>query len=196
MNYDFDNEFDLLSIVKPSRVFGLVGTRGSGKTNLATAIAKEFSDSGFSIWSNYHLIDIPFKKLTKEIMLTLPPELTNAVILIDEIHVWADAYRFWSKTSNALTMLITQLRKRKIIFIYTTQYEEQIAKRIRKGTDYLITCFQMNRNLEFAHLPEGYLNLYVLDVQDPYATPVKIAFDGRDYFKYYDTDEVITDEGI
>lgn len=124
--------------------------------------------------------------MTLKEMAELPDELTNAVVLMDELHVGADSYDFMKSSSKAFYMFATQLRKRKVNWYYTTQIFTQVAKRIRMQTDYLITM----ENTRKEHL----FNVHVYDrrkvenINDPIN---QFKFDGSDYFSEYDTDEVI-----
>lgn len=124
--------------------------------------------------------------MTLKEMAELPEELTNAVVLMDELHVGADSYDFMKSSSKAFYMFATQLRKRKVNWYYTTQIFTQVAKRIRMQTDYLITM----ENTKKEHLFK--VNIYdrrkVENVNDPIN---HFTFDGTDYFEEYNTDEVI-----
>lgn len=151
-----------------------------------TFLATKYHKEGKKIYSNYHLKNIPYKSMTLKEMAELPDELTNAVVLMDELHVGADSYDFMKSSSKAFYMFATQLRKRKVNWYYTTQIFTQVAKRIRMQTDYLITM----ENTRKEHL----FNVHVYDrrkvenINDPIN---QFKFDGSDYFSEYDTDEVI-----
>lgn len=167
-------------------ITAIVGNRGSGKTCFMTFLALKYHAEGKAIYSNYHLHNIPYKPMTLKEMAELPEELTNAVVLMDELHVGADSYDFMKSSSKAFYMFATQLRKRKVNWYYTTQIFTQVAKRIRMQTDYLITM----ENTKKEHL----FNVHIYDrrkvenVNDPIN---RFTFDGTAYFSEYDTDEVI-----
>lgn len=151
-----------------------------------TYLAKKYHEEGKAIYSNYHLINIPYKPMTLKEMSELPEELNNAVVLMDELHVGADSYDFMKSSSKAFYMFATQLRKRKVNWYYTTQIFTQVAKRIRMQTDYLITM----ENTKKEHM----FNVHIYDrrklenINDPIN---QFTFDGTAYFSEYDTDEVI-----
>jgi hypothetical protein len=151
-----------------------------------TFLATQYHKEGRKIYSNYHLKNIPYKSMTLKEMSELPDELTNAVILMDELHVGADSYDFMKSSSKAFYMFATQLRKRKVNWYYTTQIFTQVAKRIRMQTDYLITM--ENTTKENLFKTTVYDRRKEYDLNEPIQ---QFLFDGIDYFKEYDTDEVI-----
>lgn len=151
-----------------------------------TFLATQYHKEGRKIYSNYHLKNIPYKSMTLKEMSELPDELTNAVVLMDELHVGADSYDFMKSSSKAFYMFATQLRKRKVNWYYTTQIFTQVAKRIRMQTDYLITLENTKKESLFK------ATVYDRRKQQEINEPVQqFLFDGEIYFKEYDTDEVI-----
>jgi hypothetical protein len=89
-------------------------------------------------------------------------------------------------SSKAFYMFATQLRKRKVNWYYTTQIFTQVAKRIRMQTDYLITL--ENTKKETLYKATVYDRRKEYDLNEPIQ---QFLFDGSQYFKEYDTDEVI-----
>ena len=167
-------------------ITAIIGNRGSGKTCFMTFLATQYHKEGRKIYSNYHLKNIPYKSMTLKEMSELPDELTNAVVLMDELHVGADSYDFMKSSSKAFYMFATQLRKRKVNWYYTTQIFTQVAKRIRMQTDYLITMENTKKENLFK------TTVYDRRKETDMAEPIQsFYFDGSDYFKEYDTDEVI-----
>jgi DNA polymerase III delta prime subunit len=151
-----------------------------------TFLAKKYHEEGRTIYSNYHLKNVPYKSMTLKEMAELPDELTNAVVLMDELHVGVDSYDFMKSSSKAFYTFATQLRKRKVNWYYTTQIFTQVAKRIRMQTDYLITM--ENTKKEHLFKVHIYDRRKVEGANDPIN---QFTFDGSDYFDDYDTDEVI-----
>jgi hypothetical protein len=151
-----------------------------------TFLATQYHKEGRKIYSNYHLKNIPYKSMTLKEMSELPDELTNAVVLMDELHVGADSYDFMKSSSKAFYMFATQLRKRKVNWYYTTQIFTQVAKRIRMQTDYLITLENTKKETLFKATVYDRRKEY--DLNEPIQ---QFLFDGSEYFKEYDTDEVI-----
>ncbi|MAT63594.1 MAG: hypothetical protein CL881_07320, partial [Dehalococcoidia bacterium] len=97
-----------------STVIGLHGFRGSGKSLLATYLcAHAHYMFGTKIFHNNVLnfgetIDV-------EDLIDLTEDVTNAIILIDEIQTIGDSVRATSTLSYLFTQMLMQLRKRKII---------------------------------------------------------------------------------
>jgi hypothetical protein len=170
-------------------IAAIIGDRGSGKTCFMTFLAVKYHKEGRKIFTNYTLHNIPHTKITLKQMSELPDELTNAVILMDELHMGVDSYDFMKSSSKAFYTFATQLRKRKVAWYYTTQIFTQVAKRIRNQTDYLITM----ENTKKEHIFKA--NVY--DRKNFNDLINHFTFDGSDYFDEYDTDEVIQfgDEG-
>lgn len=161
----------------------IIGDRGAGKTCFMTALAEAYYNEGKSIFTNYKLFNIPHKRITLQEMLTLPDYLNNSVVLIDEIHIWADAYDFLGKPARALASFATQLRKRQVTWYYTTQVFTQVPKRIRQQTNYFIMAQAMKK--------KGIFEIQILE-KSTYHLINKLKFDGTPYFDKYDTNEVIT----
>lgn len=164
-------------------ITAIIGDRGSGKTCFMTFLATKYHAEGKKIFTNYTLYNIPHTKITLQQMSELPDELTDAVVLMDELHMGADSYDFMKSSSKAFYTFATQLRKRKVSWYYTTQIFTQVAKRIRMQTDYLITMENTKKETIFK------ANVY--DRKEGIEVLNQFTFDGSDYFNKYDTDEVI-----
>lgn len=164
----------------------ILGRRGSGKTCLMTAIAvDEYRATKRRVFANYHIKGIPADIITFAELMDLPEYLTNAIVLLDELQVGADSYETMSKSNKAINTFVTQLRKRKVTLYYTTQVFTQITRRVRLQTNFI---FQLNEtptpgitHLQVAEYIPGAPSTIIRDEM----------LDLREYFKYYDTDEVI-----
>lgn len=168
-------------------VLGIIGRRGSGKTLLAVAYLYDFyKNKGKKIYSNIRL-GFPYTPLTEEDIATLPPEMHGSVVLIDEIQAWYHAYNFLSKGARNLSTLLSQLRKRDITLIYTTQFYNYATKPTRQQTDYVITMESI------AGMPKGVAKATIFDPKEfaGYDIIQEFQFDGRPYFNLYDTTEVV-----
>lgn len=201
------NQFDFINYFVQRNYIrcGIDGRSGAGKTNLAIYLIKELKkQTKRKVYSN---IWLSFKhyKVTKEMIKTLPDELNNSILLIDEIHIWgADSYKFLSTQAEFLTLLFTQLRKRNILLIYTTQsFQGQINKRLRKNTDMIFHCTSIEylnhpllpKNKRGEILVTSAVEVHFVDefTGDEYEQSVStFLFDGKPYWKNYDTYEVVT----
>ena len=167
-------------------ITGIIGDRGSFKTCFMTSLAYAYYKEGRKIYTNYELFEIPHEKITIAEMKQLPNYLRNSLVIIDEIHIWADAYEFMGKSAKALATFGTQLRKRKVDFFFTTQIFTQVPKRLRDQTNYLIL---MKKTKD-----EGIARAVVMDRFARNRVVNAFLFDGRPFYEKYDTDEVITVE--
>ena len=163
----------------------VLGARGSGKTLFMTSLAYAYHKEGKKIYANYHLIDIPYKHITFEELAALPAELNDAIVLLDEIQIGADAYEVFKKSNKMITVFATQLRKRKITLYYSTQVFTMVTKRLRQQTNYIIQCDPIQA---------GITKISIFDRDKPFMDQYikTFNFDGRPYFNKYDTNEVIT----
>jgi hypothetical protein len=165
-------------------IIGVVGRRGFGKTAFMTAIGYDSHLEGYNVFANYGL-KFPYQFISLEELGTLPSRVHDCVVLMDELHMGADAYDFLAKRTKGITKLITQLRKRRVTFIYTTQYQEQLAKRLRAQTDYLIMMRPEGK---------GVFAAYVRDPHLPYEEQIinVIRRDLTPVFDLYDTNQIIS----
>lgn len=165
----------------------VLGDRGSGKTLTMTVLGDEYEKEGLSIFANYTLKGIPYKHIEFKDIVKFPPWLKNGVILLDEGHIGMDAYNFFSRQVKDITTFITQTRKRKLIILYSTQNFTSVAKRLRVMTNYILQCNKTD-----------VLGITRLDVFDRSKHNDKgflktIYIDGRENFKNYDTNEIISE---
>lgn len=164
----------------------VLGQRGSGKTLFMTYLAHQYHKEGKKIYSNFTLKDIPYHAITFEKLASLPDELTDAVVFLDEIQIGADAYEVFKRSNKMITVFATQLRKRHITLYYSTQVFKMVTKRLRLQTNYIIT-FDSNTIPGFVN---GQIYQYNTETYQDYIKSIKM--DLRGYFNSYDTDEVIT----
>jgi len=177
-------------------IVGFIGGIGSGKTLSMTKSLHEDYKKGATIYTNYGL---KFKKRSKVIPLDKEffedyqksgLDLINSSIAIDEAHVFVDSRRSLSKKNKLFSKFLTQSRKRSVNLYYTTQEADiknfftsgQVDLRLRKLTDYLVFC-------EFINIGKRH---YVRNIM--YSNQKKIGmtiFNADDYFKMYDTNEII-----
>jgi hypothetical protein len=118
-------------------------------------------------------------------------ELLNAVILIDEAHVFFDSRNAMLKRNKIFSKFVTQSRKRSVDLLYTSQDKSpqlffksgQVELRLRKLTDYIIFCQCFTHNKE---------KFIINTVCDRYGIAIKKKiFKADDYYRLYDTNEII-----
>lgn len=162
----------------------LIGDTGGGKTVTLTALGKMYAQMGYKIFANYTLIDTEYEHIEFNDIVDFPEYLHDGVILIDEAHIGTDAYAFFTQRVKEITKFATQTRKRRLIFIYTTQVFTQTAKRLRDLTTYIIYC----DTTEIKDLFRLMVHDRTIDNQGYLKT---LYLHGRPFFKYYDTNEII-----
>lgn len=88
---------------------------------------------------NGELVDFkPLVKKTFGINIEHIDQLFQGVVmLMDELHVAARAYNHLSTASQVLSNFISQVRKRDIFFLYTTQKFTKVVKQIRDETNFV-----------------------------------------------------------
>ena len=99
-------------------IVGIYGLQGCGKTMTLTAFGKKFSDMGKKIYSNYHLINIPYEPVDSLEDLN---KVKHGVFLGDELWIWVNARTSMSKMNQEMTRIIMLNRKRGIDIYFTCQ---------------------------------------------------------------------------
>ena len=129
-------------------IIGLVGPEGAGKSATMTWLAlkhyarggKVYAFPGYQVKYNGEVIS---EELRIEQWVTMPEELSNAMICIDEIQNFFDSAR-WNAISNRLFSYVgMQRRKRSLSIVYTTQNWKWAYERIRWLTHVLGECYDL-----------------------------------------------------
>lgn len=177
----------------------IVGDRGSGKTNLLTALMKhEFDTFGRRIVGNYQ-INFPSKFMTFDEVRKLPPEIRDSTIGLDELGLGADSYEFFSKANKEISELIFELRKLHAKAWYTVQRFNLIAKRLRDQTDGFILMEDLDRvNMVRSDGTPVATHREVCDgmfratfYNGSFKFVVSRVFDGKPFWHLYNTDEKV-----
>ena len=167
------------------KVVMLIGDRGTGKTLFAVSLAKYYSDNDIKVFTNIKLKGIPYISVTFTDIASFPDWLHDGVIILDEMQVGADSYTFFKSNTKGITDFITQIRKLNLSFIYITQNFTTIAKRLRMQTNY---------SYQFTKIDSGIAQIDIFDNMGYYALINTIIFNGREFYGYYDTKQIITDD--
>ena len=162
----------------------LIGDTGGGKTVTLTALGKLYQTKGLTIFANYTLKDTEYQRIEFSDIVDFPEYLHDGVILIDEVHIGTDAYAFFNKRVKEITKFATQTRKRRLVFIYTTQVFTQPAKRLRDLTTYIIYCNTTEHPDVFV------LKVHNRDIENQGYIKT-LYLHGEPFYKYYDTNEII-----
>ena len=188
--------------VNGRNLYGLyiaVGRQGSGKTLFMIKLLIDNLKYKSKIFSNINLynIDHDYTKIslsTREDTVTDVPLMldmldddinvfNDSIIFLDEIHKDLDSRDFWSESSRKIQGFFSQLRKRNCLVLATAQYFMLIDNRVRKQ------CFNV---FDMRKLSNDMFNVVVSEVDGYYYRPI-INYDVKlsDYFKYYDTNEIV-----
>lgn len=189
-----------------SSITAIVGDRGSGKTALETRYLKLAADSGRKVVCNYSLYGIKHELMTfQEIREVISnrntiKQIEGCMMALDEGGVGMDSYRFFDADTKAITDFAVQIRKIGVDIIYTVQRIMLIAARFRRQTDLFIAM----RDLDKGNMrkPDGsrvknhkevcqgkFETGAINDIGEWVSRPR--VFNGKSYFQYYNTDEMI-----
>ncbi len=188
--------------VNERNLYGLyiaVGRQGSGKTVFMIKLLIDNLKYKSKIFSNINLYNInrDYTKISlsdREDTITDVPLMldmldddinifNDSIIFLDEIHKDLDSRDFWSESSRKIQGFFSQLRKRNCLVLATAQYFGLIDNRVRKQ------CFNV---FDMRKLSDEMFNVVVSEVDGYYYRPI-INYDVKlsDYFKYYDTNEIV-----
>lgn len=167
----------------------ILGDRGSGKSNLMTAFLKQAHDRGEKVIANYKL-SFPYELKSFEDIAKMGKDIANSVIGLDELGVGADSYDFFMEGPRKITQFISQIRKRRCVVYYTDQRWNKIHKRLRDQTD----GFIIMSDLDSPHPSTDFdcSGLFRSEFYDEDLEFIDMKlFEGKPYWKYYDTNEII-----
>ena len=169
-------------------ICGFIGKMGSGKTLSMVREVCKYKAQGFTIYSNFHL-NFPYEPLDFDELFNMAESqesLHNVVILLDEVHIMLDSRSSMKKSSKVISFWLNQSRKQGIKIFYTTQHLHQIDKRLRSATDFFCFC----DGIKYLH--KGKESFIVLNTLTDGENSRPERFLGNKFFKYYDTNEVIS----
>lgn len=170
-------------------IIGYIGTRGRGKTLSCVREAHEHYLNGYSIYSNIKLNSqyFPGYKLIDGSMIknyvNNDAQFKKAFFILDEVHVYLDSRMGMSKRNVVISYFILQTRKRDVRLAYTTQFIDQVDKRLRQPTEIIVSC------QNFINSKEQIQNNMVWDRET--GRKYQDIFIANDYFDYYDTNEIV-----
>lgn len=156
--------------------------------------AYKYYRRGFTVYANYKL-HFPYVRLDKkqfDKMVKNKEELRNAVLCIDEAHMWLDSRNSMRQKNIGISYFILQTRKRNVRLLCTTQHLHQVEKRLRDTVDILTFC--RNLSIQTATVVKG-VDVYieqqsVYQWKDDMKPRVNILY-ANPVFKLFDTEEII-----
>lgn len=200
------------------RFVGIIGEGGAGKTTLLTHLLLNAHNEGQPVVANYHLKQIPFDlmpfwelaQLTERDGKVDKRRVAGAVVGMDELAVGADSYEFFASGPQKITKFVAMSRKLNCEVIYTVQFFHMIAARLRQQTQGFIFCEDLDAMKSHCLCPKNVTpfvckckgNRYIcagisrLTFTDPIGRVLRVVreWNGTEYRKYFDTDEVVWNE--
>lgn len=185
-----------------------IGTLGSGKTlSMVRDLYIDNKDKNRRIISNL-ILNFTSTQISQKFFDTFAQgqtqELFDLDLGIDEMHIFLDSRSSTSKGNKYLSYFILQTRKRGVELKGTTQFYNQIDKRLRKVCDYITKCdaFIQTKNGMIPVTPvmasrkltkEEEDNLWILNETFNQAgqTIKKEIFKAKPFFDFYDTNQII-----
>ena len=118
-------------------ITGIYGMKGGGKTLIMTLflIMEWEMMMRPSVFTNYEIYVVDSEYLKGHDMAELNMKLANSIIGIDELHGYADSRKSGSLQNRRVASFFLQSRHTNSNIYYTTQFKDQVDKRIRRITD-------------------------------------------------------------
>lgn len=165
-----------------------IGNLGSGKTLSMTKFLYADFLKGKRIMANYGL-KFPYEKIdfNKAYELLQDEDLKRVSIGVDEAHIFLDSRSSSTKKNKLISYFLLQTRKRSINLYLTTQYFNQVDKRLRQVTDKLIICskIKLNSGLLFEN------DVYKKNMLGEFEPQARLFYNPQNFYKLYDTNEII-----
>lgn len=176
----------------------IFGAQGSGKTLLLAKLGKKAHLKGKTVYSNFK-VNYPYTQLKFSDLEDC--NLNNAVVLLDEAHIWGlDARSSMSKTNKKLTAnFIPQVRKQGVNLFCSTQYPRQLDVRVRDNADFF---YWIKKYLYNNGVIKRVVQSSCFDKKIPLIIEVNFVriedereghyfFIANDYYNLYSTSEVV-----
>jgi len=172
-------------------IVGLYGWKGSGKTVSLTLflLIESLQRIRQRIFCNYRL-NFEFDWLEGRDMIELERTLNNSCIGIDELHEYADARNSGSLQNKRVSDFFLQSRHFNCDIFYSSQYKDQVDKRIRRITDIDVVCENLFTDID----GDGDDDLFQLTIKDrrlPESAVRQIRYYAQPVFDLYDSTERI-----
>lgn len=178
-------------VAAENTVVGIYGWKGAGKTITLTLmlLLESLDKKKPVVYSNYSL-GFPFKWLKGEDVVEMASHLQNSAIGIDELHEYADCRNSGTLQNKRVADFFLQSRHTNSNVYYTTQYKDQVDKRIRRITDIDIICENMMEDSD----NDGYDDIFRMTLKDRRkfdTSPVVRLFYAAPIWDLYDSTERI-----
>lgn len=177
--------------------FLAIGKQGSGKTLFMVKLLVDNNIKKIPIFSNISLFkDIKYQKITlsdrvkrDDVINVLDaldndPDIFNqSIMLLDEIHLDLNSLDFAKKNNRRLQVFFSQLRKRKILLLATSQYLLNVDVRIRRQ------CLNV---FEMGFIKDNIFQVITHEIDGYYSSELsRYYIDLSAYYDFYDTNEIV-----
>lgn len=180
----------------------VMGRQGSGKTLFMVKKAYETFLRGGTVYSNIKL-KFPYKPINiKDI---IECKLEDGIVVWDEVHIYLSSRRSMSKASRLICDgFLSMVRKKNLEVYGSTQLLRKVDVRFREEADFYYSCHKfiayngkwsismdnVQRNKEMPIMIMYY-------VQENFSgSMLKEFFMGNDYFKLFNTREIVMVKGL
>ena len=192
-HYKGNDEVEMYDLIVPNTnnfiLWNGLVTHNSGKTLSMTRELYKYYQQGHKIITNYG-VSFPHERINFEELYEnaeSQAEMNDIVIALDEVHIVLDSRSGMSSVNKIITFWLNQTRKMGVKLFYTTQYLHQIDKRLRSGTD----IFVFTNGMKIIKNDGKEYFVVQNDITDGDNSKKEI-FIGNDYYKLYDTNEVVS----
>lgn len=171
-------------------IAGFIGDIGGGKT--ASMIRDVYIKylQGRKIYSNIKL-NFDYEPITIEDLIAMSEgkiDINEAVIVLDELHIYMDSRTSASKRNRIISYFGLQTRKMDVDLYYTTQYINQVDLRIRNLTNCLVECYTTDSPYE----KDVKYTLNIINYRKINKVVTKKSiFKTNNVYSLYDTKEVV-----
>lgn len=143
-----------------------------------------------NLFANLRLEIEGFQWLKGRDMIDLTHKLNDSIILVDELHEYADSRNSQSFQNKRVSDFFLQSRHTKSNIYYTTQFKDQIDKRIRRITDIDIVCENLFTDLDHDG-DDDYFQITIVDRRRPDMLPKVVRYYAKPVFDLFDSTERI-----
>ena len=163
-------------------IISFEGGLGSGKTlGMTFFIVAEHILMNKTVFVNYKLERIKFHPLDMNEMLVQMTNLQDVAIGIDEFHVFCDSRSAGKSRNRLISYFALQTRKRNVSLYFTTQFLDQVDKRLRRLVDYRIYCNTVGGD---------WFQYDMIDLTQTVPSERSFFLNGKGIYDHYSTDEI------
>ena len=173
----------------------ITGDLGTGKTAMLTRYGCKSSLHKAHVLANYHLNSINYRPFDMVDLYINEPELSDMIILGDELYTFMDCRTSMSVRNRLESYFITQTRKKNCDLYFTTQFSELVDYRLIYFASVWVemeNIWMWDNNIQDKVKHPYLFKATFHDYRDTKNINVTtMQFDGRIWFKEYNTNEVI-----